>query len=63
MNDPLDNADYGLVDGMDSLPKVNEFRRELRDHSGCDVGENGCLDKFLGTKNLKPQKKVADTSK
>ena len=50
VNDPLDNADYGIVDGMDASPKVDEFSRELRAHTGCDVGEKDCVDKFLLTK-------------
>ena len=56
VNDPLDNADYGLVDGVDALPKVSEFRRELREHSGCDVGEIDCMDKFLKAQSPKPKK-------
>jgi len=54
VNDPLDNADYGIVDGLDASPKVDEFRRELRAHTGCDVGELKCMDKFLLTKGVAP---------
>jgi len=52
VNDPLDNADYGIVDGLDASPKVDEFRRELRAHTGCDVGELDCMNKFLLTKGV-----------
>lgn len=52
VNDPLDNADYGLVDGLDASPKVDEFRRELQAHTGCDVGELDCMHKFLDTKGV-----------
>jgi hypothetical protein len=52
VNDPLDNADYGIVDGADASPKVAEFNRELNAHTGCAIGEVDCMDKFLLTKGV-----------
>jgi len=54
VNDPLDDADYGIVDGMDASPKVDEFKRELTAHTGCGMGEKDCVDKFLLTKGVPP---------
>lgn len=59
VNDPLDNADFGIVDGMDASPKVSEFSREMRSHTGCDVGEKDCVDKFLLTKGVPPPPSAA----
>ena len=65
VNDPLDNADYAIVDGADASPKVDEFKRELKMHTLCDMGEIGCMNKFLSDKGgiKEKDKKEVEPSK
>lgn len=43
--DPLDNLDIGLVDGGHQRSR-NQYRTDMREATGCDLGDVDCFEKF-----------------
>ena len=43
--DPLDNLDIGLVEGG-HLRSRNQYRTDMRDATGCDLGDVACFERF-----------------